>query len=317
MRLDARELSTADKPSELFRRHLVFLLFLVGSALVFWMPVRRLISFSLTYDYGSHIIFIVPVSAYLIYGKRHEVFSKVHSDFLAGSGLLLAGVLLRWMAEGYTPSLQGNSFPLVILALIIIWMSGFMFCYGTSAFRAASFPLLFLLLLLPIPEFLIDKIIFLLQAGSAGVAYWLLRLLQVPVFKQGFVLQLPTLSIEVAKQCSGIRSSLGLLITTLLVGEFALRSVWRRSLFTFSTLPILILKNGFRIVSVCLLSIYVDRGFLHGWLHTSGGIVFYLLGLAILVPILTALRKPEERNDERNGVTPTVPSEDRLTARQR
>lgn len=305
---------SADKRSELFRWHFGFLLFLVGSALVFWMPLRRLVSFSLTYDYGSYILFVVPVSAYLIYEKRDEISSAAHANLLAGSVLCLVGIALWWFAERHSPpSLQGSSLSLLVLAIVIIWISGFILCYGTRAFATASFPLLFLLLLVPIPEFLIDKIIFLLQTGSAAVAYWLLRLLQVPVYKQGFILRLPSLDIEVAKQCSGIRSSLGLLITTLLVGEFALRSVWRKFFFTFSALPILILKNGVRIVAVCLLSIYVNRGFLHGWLHTSGGVVFYLLGLAILVPILTGLRKSEERT----APAPACSSADALTVRQK
>jgi exosortase len=307
-------LSSADKQNELFRWHFGFFLFLVASVLVFWTPLRSLISFSLTYDYGSYILFVVPISAYLIYEKRDEIFSTAHADVLAGSVLSLTGILLWWFAERHSPpSLQGSSFSLVVLAIVIVWISGFIFCYGTRAFARASFPLLFLLLLVPIPEFLIDKIIFLLQTGSAAVAYWLLRLLQVPVYKQGFILRLPGLDIEVAKQCSGIRSSLGLLITTLLVGEFALRSGWRKLVFTFSALPILILKNGVRIVAVCLLSIYVNRGFLHGWLHTSGGVVFYLLGLAILVPILTALRKSEERTLP----SPAFSIADVLTARQK
>ena len=300
MKWGARALSGSNKPSELFSRHLGFLVFLLASALVFWMPLRRLISFSLTYDYGSHIIFIIPVSAYLIYVKRDEIFPKAQPSRLLGSVLALAGAVLSWVAEKGSPSLEGNYFSLLIFAIVIIWISGFLFFYGASAFRIASFPLLFLVLLVPIPEFLIEKIIFLLQGGSAAVAYWLLRLLQVPVFKQGFILQLPTLNIEVAKECSGIRSSLGLLITTLLIGEFALRSGWRRLLLTLSTVPILILKNGVRITAICLLSIYVDRGFLHGWLHTSGGILFYLLGLAILVPILASLRKSEEKEKKKN-----------------
>lgn len=296
-------MSTADKQSDLFRRHLVFLLFVVGSVFAFWTPLTRLISFSLDHDYGSHIVFVVPASAYLIYLKRHEMFSRARADLLVGSVLFLAGTILWWLAARYSPpSLQGDYFSLVILAIVIIWMSGFVFCYGTRAFSNASFPLLFLLLLVPIPEFVIEKVIFLLQAGSAAVAYWLLRVFGMPVFKQGFILHLPTLDVEVAKQCSGIRSSLALLITVLLVGEFVLRSGWRKSLLIFSIVPILILKNGVRIATVSLLAIYVDRRFLHGWLHTSGGILFYLLGLAILIPIIIALRKSEARSGSQNPV---------------
>jgi exosortase len=293
----AQMLSPADRQIELVRRHLSFAFFLIGSVAVFWMPLKNLFSFSLTQDYASHIILIAPVSAYLIYLKRREIFSTVQAGLLAGSVLFLTGTILWWLAEKYaTSQLRDNQLSVVTLGIVLIWMSGFIFCYGTHAFAMGRFPLLFLLLLVPIPEIAIEKIIFFLQAGSTAVAYGLLRLFSVPVFKQGFILQLPTLDIEVAKQCSGIRSSLALVITTVLLGEFALRSPWKKALLVLSIVPILIVKNGARIVAVSLLSIYVNRAFLHGWLHTSGGIVFYLLGLVILIPIVVALRKSECRS---------------------
>jgi exosortase len=292
----AKRLSTADQHRQLLRRHLSFLLFVVGSLFVFWKPLSGLISFSLTHDYGSHIILVAPVSAYIIYRKRREIFSKLQSGLLAGSMLFLAGAIFYWFSHRRALTFLPSDYESAeILAMVVLWMSGFVLAYGAQAFARARFPLLFLLFLVPIPDFLLHKVIFLLQAGSAEVAYWLLRLLNVPVFKQGFTLQLPTLTVEVAEQCSGIRSSLALLITTLLVGEFVLRSAWRKSVLVASIVPILILKNGVRIVAVSLLTIYVDRGFLHGWLHTSGGIVFYVLGLVILIPILVALRNSEKR----------------------
>jgi exosortase len=262
------------------------------------MPLKRLIDFSLTHDYASHIILVLPTSAYLIYLKRDKLFSTVKAGLLAGSLLFLIGIIPLWLAKTtVAAAVRDNELSLATLAIVIIWLAGFVFCYGTRAFEIVRFPLSFLLLLVPIPERVIEEAIFLLQAGSATVAYWLLRLSGVAVFKQGFILQLPSLDIEVAKQCSGIRSSLALFITALLVGEFTLRSGWRKALLLLSIVPILILKNGVRIATVALLSIFVNRGFLHGWLHTSGGILFYLLGLVILAPILVALRKSEDKND--------------------
>src|SRR5208337_202345 len=292
----AKKMSTADQHRQLLRRHLSFLLFVVGSLFVFWKPLRGLISFSLTHDYGSHIILVGPASAYIIYLKRREIFSRLQSGLLAGSMLFLAGAIFYWFSHRRALAyLQSGYESAEILAIVTLWISGFILAYGTRAFAKARFPLLFLLFLVPIPDFLLAKVVVLLQEGSAEVAYWLLRILNVPVFKQGFMLQLPSLTVEVAEQCSGIRSSLALLITTLLVGEFVLRSAWRKSVLVASIVPILILKNGVRIVAVCLLTIYVDRGFLHGWLHTSGGIVFYVLGLVILIPIIGALRNSEKR----------------------
>jgi exosortase len=290
-------LPNADRRSSLLRRDWGFVLFLAASVVVFWAPLNNLISFSLTRDYASHIILVVPVSACLIYLKRNEISSVVRRGVVPGSILFLIGTVLWWLAEkSAVSSVRDNQLSLLTFAIVVIWLSGFVFCYGTRAFAMASFPLLFLLLLVPIPELVIEKITFFLQAGSAAVAYGLLRLFSVPVLKQGFILRLPSLDIEVAKQCSGIRSSMALLISVLILGHFVLRSGWRKVLLVLTILPILILKNGVRIVSVILLSIYVNRSFLHGWLHTSGGIVFYFLGLVILIPIVIALRKSEGEN---------------------
>ena len=279
----------------LIRRHLSFFLFLLASVFVFWNPLISLVRFSLTRDYGSHIPMVVPASAYLIFLNRREIFSKLQSNFVIGMSLLLAATTLGWAAQ-YRSRVDSNYFSVEIIALIGLWISGFVLCYGSYAFRTARFPLLFLLWMVPIPNFLLDQVIGALQAGSAAVAYWLFRALRVPVLQDGFVLLLPKLEIEVAKECSGVRSSVALLITTLLVGQFVLRSFWRKSFLILSAVPVLILKNGVRIVTICLLTIHVDRRFLHGSLHTSGGIVFYLLGLLALVPVLVFLQKGEMRS---------------------
>jgi exosortase/archaeosortase family protein len=100
---------------------------------------------------------------------------------------------------------------------------------------------------------------------------------------------------EVAKECSGIRSSIALLVTVLVAAELGLRSSWRKVLLVLAIIPVLVLKNGMRIVSIYLLAAYLNPAFLHGWLHTSGGIVFYLLGLASLIPVGALLRRGERK----------------------
>ena len=104
---------------------------------------------------------------------------------------------------------------------------------------------------------------------------------------------LPGITIEVAKECSGIRSSLVLLITSLLAGHLYLRSAWTKTLLSVAVLPLAIVKNGIRIVTLTLLSIYIDPSFLTGQLHRGGGIVFFLLALVILAPVLWWLQRSE------------------------
>jgi exosortase len=279
--------------------HFYFWLFAAVSCLAFWVPIRNLITFSFSHDYGSHILLVAPLSIFLIYLRRHEIFSSLQvglnqTTTIAGSSLLLLALIFL-CASRYEP-LAAEKLSLQILSLVILWMSVFVFCYGIESFTKARFPLLFLLLLVPVPGFVINKVIFALQAGSSDVAYGLLRILNVPVLKEGFSLSLPKYNLEVAKECSGIRSSIALLITVLVAGEFVLRSPWRRLILAVSIIPILVLKNGVRIVTIYLLTAYVNPAFLHGRLHTSGGIVFYLLGLIALIPIAALLRRGEGKD---------------------
>jgi exosortase len=289
-------LSRQDIRDELVRRNIYFALFVVASLLVFWAPIRNLVEFVIFHDYASHIPLIVPLSIFLVYLKRQKIFSvQVGSTrkqtIVAGSGLFLLALIFLLISK-YQP-LSTEKLSLEILSLVMFWLSIFVCCYGPESFVKARFPLLFLLLLVPIPEFAIDKIVFALQAGSSDVAYGLLRMLDVPVLKEGFILRLPMVNLEVAKECSGIRSSIALLVTVLVASEFVLRSSWRKVLLVVAMIPILVLKNGARIVTIYLLAAYLNPAFLHGWLHTSGGIVFYILGLAALIPVTVLLRRGE------------------------
>jgi exosortase len=180
-----------------------------------------------------------------------------------------------------------------------MWIGVFVLCYGTRSCSAATFPLLFLLLIAPIPAVVLDKIVLVLQKGSAQMTYALFKLLGVPVLWQGFKFSLPGVEIVIAEECSGIRSSVAFFITSILAGYMFLQSSWRKVCLSFFTVPIVIFKNAVRIVTISWLGVYVDQGFLHGRLHQYGGLPFSLLSLAILAPLLLVLQKSETK--ERAG----------------
>jgi exosortase len=282
------------------RQDIYFALIIVATSLAFLFPIKYLIEFAFSHDYASHTLLILPLSVSIVYLRRREIFSDIEGNrdrnrtIIAGSGLFLLALMFL-LASKYQP-LSAEKLSLEILALVVLWVSAFVFCYGTESFSKARFPLFFLLLMVPFPEFVIDQAIVALQAGSSDVAYGLLRVLNVPVLKEGFILRLPIVSLQVAKECSGIRSSIALLMTMLVVAEFALRSACRRVLLVLAIIPILVIKNGVRIVTIYLLTAYVNPAFLHGWLHTSGGVVFYLLGVVALIPITVLLRLWERKD---------------------
>jgi exosortase len=275
-------------------RHAYFLVFILVSILASWKTFSSLIVFSLHHEFSSHVILIPFISAYLLYTERNRIFRSIQTSFLVGGTLVLAALGVYWLAFRYTAFQDPVSYlPGTTLALVVMWIGGFFICYGSKDGRAAAFPLLFLLLMIPLPESILQQTISLLQKGSTDLSFLLFKAVGVPVFRQGFILSLPSVRIEVAQECSGIRSSIALFITCLLAARLFLRTSWKMALFVLLALPLAIVKNAIRIVTLTLLSIYVDPGFLKGSLHHDGGFVFFLLTLAILSPVLLLLQKSE------------------------
>src|SRR5262245_11989842 len=270
-----------------------FGLLVVSALAVFWVPLTTLVKFSFRQEHYSHIILIPLISTALVILERRGIFARAEPNHLVGSALLAAGVLLYVFGRStFGPLSENDQLSAVILAFVVILVGSFVLCYGRRAARSALFPLLFLFMMVPIPEFVLDRAIAWLQTGSADVSEAIFELIGVPVFRAGFIFSLPRVTVEVAKECSGIRSSLALLITSLLAGHFMLQSAWAKTTLTVATLPLLVVKNGIRIVTLSLLSSH-DPRFLTGSLHRRGGVIFFILGLALLAAVLLLLQKAE------------------------
>ena len=157
-----------------------------------------------------------------------------------------------------TPSL-----PVATFLLVAAWIGTSALFYGITALLPLHF---YVVLAVDGPNTgkSLARTIYVLQSGSTDIAYFLFRAVGVPVFRQGFFLTLPGVTIEVAAECSGIRSSMALFITCLLAAHLFLRTPWKQLLFVLLAFPLALIKNGIRIVTLTLLSIYVDPEFLDG-----------------------------------------------------
>ena len=287
------------------RRHWYFAGFVAASVIVSWKALTALVLFSLHEESSSHILLIPLISIYLLYVERKRIWKTLRTGQVRRASLLLAAALLFFVfivARFFAG--QPSYLPLIISLLVAAWIGAFALFYGIAALRAAAFPLLFLLLMIPLPQSVLARSIYLLQSGSTDIAYFLFRVAGVPVFRQGFFLTVPGVTIEVATECSGIRSSVALFITCLLAAHLFLRTPWKQLLFVLLAFPLALIKNGIRIVTLTLLSIYVDPSFLTGSLHHKGGFVFFLLALAILAPVLLFLEKSEHSQSPSIPVVP-------------
>ncbi|OHE21913.1 MAG: hypothetical protein A2X92_00750, partial [Syntrophus sp. GWC2_56_31] len=195
---------------------------------------------------------------------------------------------------------QNDLTAIVALAVVVFINGGFIVAYGSPAFKAALFPLLFLTFMIPIPSALMDGIVYFLQVGSTEFTHMLFLATGVPFLREGFVFHLPGMSIEVAKECSGIRSSLALLITAILAGHLFLETGWKKVILAVLIIPVTMFKNGIRILILTLMGTYWDpRWLTSSSLHRDGGILFFILALTLMAPILYFLRKSEERRGEK------------------
>ena len=276
-------------------RNIVFLLFTAVALIMAYKPIRALY-FSDKSEYYSHIALIPLVSIYLIYIKRKEIFAKVNYLFVVGIPILLLGSALFLGGILWGASLDKNNYASLIAFSIVIFINGaFILLYGMQAYRTALFPLLFLIFIVPIPTALMDSIIYFLQVGSTELTNLLFLASGTPYMRDGFVFHLSNINVEVAKQCSGIRSSMAIFIVAILAGYMFLKSYWKIIFLIICAVLIAMLKNGIRIVTLSLLGNYVDPQILASSLHREGGTPFFILGLLLLAPILFFLRRSEKK----------------------
>ena len=274
-------------------RWLIFAAWVLLSLALFAKPIYGLFQLASNDETASHILLIPLITAWLLYTERKPSqpdggFSIWPAVLFVLSSILIAFFPLNCQACAEKTRLSGYA-----LSLVLLVVAGFIFSLGVSASRSLWFALAFLLFAVPIPDLFLSKIIYGLQAGSAAIAEIFFNLSGAPVLRQGFVFRLPVMSIEVAQECSGIRSSLALLILALLVAHFSFRPFWKKLVFVAAGLCMMLVKNGIRIAALTLLANYVNPSFLTGSLHHQGGVVFFLIGLALLIPVYWTLRKGE------------------------
>jgi exosortase len=271
-----------------------------------WPTLKTAVNLGLNDDRYFPIVAAPFLVVFLMYWERNRIFPVAAWSARLGAPLLaVAAFIYLFVQRQYSSHLA-----LAMTAVILLTMAMFILCDGLPSFRAVCFPLACLLLMIPAPAWAMDKITAGLQHGSAAMSVAMLRLAGIPVFAQGMRISLKGVEIEVAPECSGIRSCLALALVGLLAGRVFLRYNWNRLALVVSTIPIAIFKNAIRISVIASLGAYVNQAFLHGRIHRYGGLVFTPLGMLLFLALLVGLQKSEKWL----GRAPTQPPSKKLGA---
>jgi exosortase C (VPDSG-CTERM-specific) len=264
-------------------------------------PLVALVRYAMKEELHSHILLIPLVSVYLA-GLKRDSLPRDRRGSVAGAviGALIFAVAAA--AVFFGPALAGAA-PLghrdamvqtaACYALLLV-AGGFVFL-GTSWMRQLIFPFALLVFMVPLPDIVVVGSENFLMRTSAEVAHWFFQWSGTPVFRNGQVMELPGMTLEVARNCSGIRSSLVLFITSLIASYMFLSSSWHRGILVAMVIPLGILRNAFRVLVIGLLCVHVRPEMIDSWIHHKGGPLFFAASLVPLFAVAAWFRHRERK----------------------
>src|SRR5947207_6239531 len=261
----------------------------------FAQPLLELVTYAAGSELFSYIFLVPFVSAYLLYlrrdqlPKKHGVDLPVAIIFLA-SGLSILAVTFWLDLAGRAPAGNGRIVLLTLSFLCCLAGGGFLFL-GRPWMRAAAFPLTYLIFMVPMPNAMVDALEMASKYASAEVTNLFFHLSGTPFLRAGVVFQLPNITIEVAQECSGIRSSWVLFMTSIVAANLFLKTSWRRLALVAFVIPLGIVRNGFRVWVIGTLCIHFGPQMIHSPIHRRGGPLFFVLSLVPLFLFLFWLRR--------------------------
>ena len=221
--------------------------------------------------------FLVPIfAAYLVWVKRKTLAETRISPAWSGIAVVVMGLVVLLLG------VFGAELFLSRVSLVIV-LAGLVLCFGGyQLLRELRFPLLVLLLAIPIPAIIFNEITLPLQMLASKLASALLPLFGVPVLREGNVIELPAMKLEVAEACSGIRSLMSLFTLSVFYGYFLERTFLRRTILALASIPIAIATNAVRILGTGLCVQYWDPDKALGFFHEFSGLVMFLVSLGFL-----------------------------------
>ena len=246
-------------------------------ALCFWLgawyfdTLRSIVAIWLRSETYAHGFLIAPISAYLIWIKRRRILQLSPSPDFAG--LVLLGVLgFGWLSASLANVLGAQQYCVIAMLVGVFWT-----VLGRQIVRAALFPLLFLLLAVPVGEFLIPP----LMNFTADFTVGALKLTGIPVFREGNFFTVPTGSWSVVEACSGLRYLIASVTLGCLYAYLTYRSTARRVLFITAAAIVPIIANGLRAYMIVMIGHLSNMKLATGIDHYLYGWVFF--GVVVLL----------------------------------
>ena len=257
----------------------------VGFLLAYYNVLGKLLHDWANDDNYSHGFLIVPLALYLAWERRHKFLETPANPSLFGL-VVVAGSLFVLVA-----GILGSELFLTRISIVGTVAGAILFLAGWARLRVLSFPVAFLILMIPLPAIIFNKIAFPLQLLASNVGEYTIRSLEIPILREGNVLILANATLEVAEACSGIRSLVSLFTLGLVFGYFVDRRAWVRAIIALSAIPVAILANGLRVASAGVAAHNFGSAGVEGLFHEFSGWVVFVLAFLMMFGLQRLLQR--------------------------
>jgi len=262
------------------RKYLTGIILITGAILlVYWPFLRSLVNAWIEDGNYSHGFLIPPLAAYFAWERRGQLQKLPIAPSSFGLVLIVGAILVLLVG------VLGSELFLTRISLLVLFAGIVQFLFGTAHLRVLMFPLLFLILMIPLPAIIFNKIALPLQFFASRVGESAISAANIPVLREGNVLVLAHTKLEVAEACSGIRSLVSLITLGVVFAYFADTRFWVRLAIVLTTIPVAILANGARVAGTGILASWYGPEAAEGFFHEFSGWVVFVVAFVMILGI--------------------------------
>lgn len=245
-------------------------------------------------DY-SHGFLVPLLSAYFVWERRRGLASAVPQPHWGGLGVVLMGLAVFFLGH------LGAELFLMRCSMIIVITGVVAYSLGWHQLRLLAFPIVFLLFMIPLPAIILNVITFPLQLLAAKMSTFSLQLIALPVYREGNVIFLPHVTLEIVEACSGLRSLMSLTALSVVFAYLTQHQTWKRLVLMVSSVPIALVANAFRIWGTGILAHLYGTQAAEGFYHAFTGWSVFVVAFGLLLVegwVLSRLRFGPVRSEE-------------------
>ena len=236
-------------------------------------------------DNASHGFFIPLISGYLIWERRQELLATAVSSSIIGLGIIVGSLAL--LTFGWFASEQFT----MRMSLVVTLFGCSLYWFGRRTLAVLAVPLAYLVFMIPMPAIIYDTVALPLKLFVSTVSVDILKGVGVIVMREGNIIMFPSVTLEVAEACSGLRSLTALLALATAYALIFMSSAWQRLALIAAAIPVAVVTNIFRVVATGFLVRYMGVAAAEGFFHEFAGMSTFILAVVVLVGLHQLIRR--------------------------